>query len=60
MCKINIDMKEPAEIFVNGVNAGRMEILKQLEDILNSEDFPEYVDMRVSELVKKYQNEGII
>ncbi len=49
-----------AMLFLNGVNAGRMEILKQIEDILNTEEFPEYVEDRISELFEKYRKDGII
>ena len=44
-------------LFLNGVNAGRMEILKQIEDILNTEEF---VDLRIRELFEKYKKDGVI
>ena len=49
-----------ALLFLNGVNTGRMEILKQIEDILNTEEFPEYVDWRIRELFEKYKKDGVI
>ena len=49
-------------IFLNGVNAGRMEILKQIQDILDKYkgDYPEEVEDRICELYEKYHKDGVI
>ena len=48
--------------FFNGVNAGRMEILKQIQDILDKYkgDYPEEVEAHIIELYEKYHKDGVI
>lgn len=47
---------EKTEIYMNGVSAGRMEILEQVKLILNNEEFPEDVESCMEELVQKYEH----
>ena len=47
---------EKTQIYMNGVAAGRLEILEQVKTILNKEEFPEEVEDRMEELVQKYDH----
>ena len=47
---------EKTQIYMNGVSAGRMEILEQVKLILNNEEFPEDVEACIEELVQKYEH----
>ena len=46
--------------FMNGVNTGRMEILKQIKDILDNDDSPLNQLNDIDILVKRYHKEGVI
>ena len=48
--------EEKTRLYMNGVATGRFEILEQVKLILNNEEFPEYVEARMEELVQKYEH----
>lgn len=53
------DSEKKAKIFLNGVETGRIEIFKQIEQIMKNRIFPDQdIDNQLIDLMKRYGYDG--